>query len=52
MERSSASVEEDLGNAAGGEGFLDVAAEDAGFEGVNAAEDAVIVVMASVDEGF
>ena len=37
---------------AGGEGFLNVAAEDAGFGGVNAAEDVVIVVMASVDEGF
>ena len=44
MERSSASVEDDY--------LLDVATEDAGFKGVGAAEDAGIVVMASVDEGF
>eukprot|EP00956_Cyclotella_meneghiniana_P001254 scaffold1367_cov56-Cyclotella_meneghiniana.AAC.2 len=54
MERSSASVEEDLGNAAGGEGFLDVAAEDAGFEGegfVNASDGEGFVVASTV-EGF
>ena len=42
-------MEEDLGNAAGGEGFLDVAAEDAGFGGVSAAEDAENVCVSGAE---
>ena len=60
MESSSASDEEDLAIASGGEDLLDVAAESAGFGGVGAAEDAENVcaaedaenVCASGDEGF
>ena len=51
MESSSASDEEDLAIASGGEDLLDVAAESAGFGGVGAAEDAENV-CASGDEGF